>query len=109
MIRPIAFCAGLALASAAQAQSLCVNGHPVPRSSHVTYGYVHCSAGYVRDHKTPLCGGGPDIAENIRCEEYGESKIKDGEEREWCEAMCRGDVTAPELQRHFHDKWDGKP
>jgi hypothetical protein len=35
--------------------------------------------------------------------------VKDGEEREWCEAMCRGDVTAPELQRHFHDKWDGKP
>jgi hypothetical protein len=94
------------------ATCLCVNGHPAPRSQHVTYGHVHCPSGFVRDHKTPLCGGGLDTADNIQCQELEESYVKDGEERKWCEDMCRS--SNPEraekmLQFHFQEKWGGKP
>jgi len=43
-----------------------------------------CS-GYVVDHIKPLCGGGDDSVENMQWQEYGQSILKDKEER----ALCR--------------------
>ena len=111
------------LATLGLAASLCVNGHPAPRSPIVHYGGYRnesinhpcrpgelcCPFGTVRDHRTPLCGGGLDSAENIQCQPAEESYVKDQEEREWCEAMCHGLVEPEDLQFHFRTKWGGKP
>lgn len=42
--------------------------------------------GYVIDHITPLCLGGPDKASNMQWQEYKESLIKDARERRMCAA-----------------------
>lgn len=91
------------------ASCLCVNGHPAPRAHDITYGHVHCPAGQIRDHKTPLCGGGLDTADNIQCQDREESYIKDAEERKWCERFCRNEVSLDVLQSHFREIWRGKP
>ena len=46
-------------------------------------------AGYVADHKLPLCGCGADSIENLQWQTVADSKIKDRWERKLCSG--RGD------------------
>lgn len=88
---------------------LCVNGHPAPRSTHVTYGGLPAIHGLVRDHIVPLCLGGQDVASNIQYQTPADSYAKDEVERYACEAYCRSAVTLPEAL-HFVAHWrDAKP
>jgi hypothetical protein len=40
--------------------------------------------GYVIDHVTPLCAGGPDAPGNMQWQTVEEAKVKDREERRMC-------------------------
>jgi hypothetical protein len=89
---------------------LCVDGHPVKRSEHVTYGGVPSVHGLRRDHRCPLCLGCPDTADNVWYEDYAQSLRKDEIERATCESVCRGDqslldaLATPAFQRGY---WQG--
>ena len=43
--------------------------------------------GYVIDHVTPLCAGGPDAPANMQWQTLADSKAKDVEERRYCRAL----------------------
>jgi hypothetical protein len=43
--------------------------------------------GYVIDHVTPLCAGGPDAPANMQWQTVADSKVKDVEERRYCRAL----------------------
>jgi hypothetical protein len=69
MTPPYGLFAGLALAVAAGAvflsaalHQLCVNGHPAPRPSDVTYGGLPPHPGYERDHHRPALPRRPGCA-----------------------------------------------
>jgi len=84
---------------------LCMNGHPVQRSPHVTYGHRHCPVGTVRDHIVPLCLGGPDAADNIQCQPREPSYAKDKRERAACDAYCAGEITIDQARGAFHREY----
>jgi hypothetical protein len=101
----IAFCVGIALAAlSAEAQrsqpipldehaQLCVNGHPRPRSTHVTYGGLTPMRGYQRDHWLSLCLGGRDDADNIWYQPIDDARRKDKVERHLCDRYCSGGMS----------------
>jgi hypothetical protein len=118
MIRPIAFCAGLALAwcGTAEAQSLCTNGHPARRAAHVTYGGLPARHGYQRDHVVSLGLGGPDVASNVRyqrCDhtgdygrcEAGPAALKDADEHMAEEKMCSRRWTPDYARQWLAYRW----
>jgi hypothetical protein len=84
---------------------LCVEGHPAPRRPYVTYGGLEPRHGYQRDHWVPLCLGGPDIASNVYYQPIEEARRKDVEERELCEAVCRGDLDVDAARQQIMEDW----
>jgi hypothetical protein len=50
-------------------------------------GYPHGRAGFVVDHKIPICAGGPDVLANLQWQPLAESYQKDTFERSLCRAM----------------------
>jgi hypothetical protein len=83
---------------------LCIDGHPRKRDPNVTYAGLPPKHGYQRDHKIPLCAGGPDTADNVEYEPLDEAKFKDHYEWSMCEKMCRGEITQPEVWMFFASK-----
>ena len=43
--------------------------------------------GYVIDHITPLCAGGPDAPQNMQWQTVADAKAKDVEEHRYCRAL----------------------
>jgi hypothetical protein len=85
-------------------EELCIDGHPRKRHPYVTYSGLPPKHGYQRDHKIPLCAGGPDTADNVEYEPLVEAKIKDHYEWSMCEAMCRGEVSQLRVWQFFDQK-----
>lgn len=52
--------------------------------------------GWVIDHVTPLCAGGPDSRANMQWQGYAESLVKDREERRVCRDMRRQNGALPD-------------
>ena len=50
--------------------------------------YTRNCVGYVVDHITPLCAGGPDKPANMQWQEYRASLLKDAQERRTCRALA---------------------
>jgi|SRR5215469_1993972 len=89
------------------ARPLCQNGHPSPRRPDVTYGHLPVRPGRVRDHRIPLCLGGPDTAANIQYQTIGDASAKDILEWRMCEAYCSGKITLDKAQAFFASgKWE---
>ena len=92
----------------AEERELCVNGHPAPRPSYVTYGGKRPAVGYQRDHVCPLCLGCPDTAANVVYQPWPEAHRKDADERRACEVYCAGEQTPERLdaaRRWLADRW----
>jgi hypothetical protein len=85
-------------------EELCVDGHPRKRRPDVTYAGLPPKHGYQRDHKIPLCAGGPDTADNVEYEQLEEALAKDHYEWSMCEAMCRGKVSQLRVWQFFDQK-----
>ena len=83
---------------------LCVDGHPRKRNPYVTYGGLAPMHGYQRDHRIPLCLGGPDTRANVRYELAEDALIKDIDERAACRDYCRRKITLDEARARFN-KW----
>ena len=83
------------------AQPLCVDGHPAHRSPDVTYAGLPPKHGYQRDHIIPLCLGGPDTRDNLQYQPIAEAKLKDAQERQACEAYCRGQISLDQARAQF--------
>ena len=58
------------------------------RPNRVTYGGLAPRAGYERDHRVPLCLGGPDTRDNVWYEPLAEAHEKDIAERNACRHAC---------------------
>lgn len=54
--------------------------------------------GWVRDHRVPLCAGGPDAVENLQWEATDQSYVKDVLERRLCALMSRYDELAAQCR-----------
>lgn len=73
---------------------LCINGHPAPRRSHVTYGHLPTKSCCERDHICPLGLGCPDTLDNLQYQPWPEAYTKDGKERVAEEIYCRNPSPA---------------
>jgi hypothetical protein len=83
----------------------CIDGHPLPRSNHVTYGGLPTVPGYVRDHIVPLCLLGPDTKDNVQYQPTELSIDKDAMERRACEQYCSGYITREQGSARFHREY----
>jgi len=50
--------------------------------------------GYVIDHVTPLCAGGPNAPSNMQWQTIDDAKLKDRRERTLCRAIRRHEAEA---------------
>jgi hypothetical protein len=94
-----------AWAALGQERVLCSHGHPVHRAANVTYGGLAALPGFQRDHHIPLCLGGADELSNVRYQPLAEAKVKDREEWQLCEAVCRGDVSLEAAVQQMLEDW----
>ncbi len=72
---------------------------PAHRPANLSYGGLPSTPGFRRDHKIPLCLGGPDTFDNVWYEDYAESLIKDRAERNACRYACVAGPAAIEKAR----------
>jgi hypothetical protein len=89
----------------ASAQGLCIDGHPAPRRSHVTYGGLTPRHGFERDHCRPLGLGGADDAGNVRYEPLAEAHLKDADERTAIENFCSGIWSLAQAREWLAQRW----
>ena len=68
----------------------------------VTYGGLPTRPGFVRDHRLPLCLGGPDTIANLQYQSVADGHEKDGRERRACEDYCSGRISLGEARAQFH-------
>jgi hypothetical protein len=90
---------------AEHSNALCENGRPAKRSPYITYGGLLARSGFQRDHHIPLCLGGTDTISNVRYQPLASAKMKDREEWELCEAVCRGDVSLDAAVQQIMEDW----
>ncbi len=67
---------------------------PAHRPPDLTYGGLPSISGSRRDHRIPLCLGGPDTPANVWYEPTGESFVKDRAERNACRYACAAGPAA---------------
>jgi hypothetical protein len=94
-----------AWATLGQERVLCSGGYPAHRAANVSYGGLPVRHGFQRDHHIPLCLGGADELGNVRYQPLAEAKVKDREEWELCEAVCRGDVSLEAAVQQIMEDW----
>jgi hypothetical protein len=99
----VAVLAGFAVQhySGTATRPLCINGHPAPRQSGVTYGGLRPGHGFQRGHCIPLGLGGADEPGNVWLQPEGEARRKDAAEWQAIEAYCRGEITLEEARSRF--------
>jgi hypothetical protein len=69
------------------------------RPAYVTYGGLTPRHGFERDHRVPLCLGGPDTPDNVWYEPLDEALVKDNAEHNACRHACHAGPAAIEKAR----------
>lgn len=68
-------------------------------------GYPQGRPGFVVDHITPLCAGGPDMTINMQWQPAAEALKKDDAERALCSAIRKHPASKIDLVATFEVKW----